>query len=599
MAVCYASRAEVPEEFTWNRKDLFESDEAWQAEFEALKALPGQIGAFKGRLGDDAETLLSWFRLSDEAELRLGRLLGYAHCRGDEDTGDARGQELRGKAYGLAVAVSSAASFAQPEIMALEEDRLNLFYIAQPGLETYRRSLYQIRRRAAHILSPAEEKLLAAAGEMARTPENVRSAFSNADLRFPEVEDAQGTKHPLSNASFVPLLESPDRVLRENAFKTYYARLGEFRNTAASLLDGQFKSLRFFAGARGYESTLAAALDGTEVPPAVYHNLIEAVHRNLDKMYAYVALRKKRLGVEELHMYDVYTPIVSDAAAVISFAEAKETVLEALGVLGEDYTAMLREGFENRWIDVYENRGKCSGAYSSGFARPHPYVLLNHKDTLDSLFTLAHEMGHALHSYHSCLHQPVCTSDYVIFVAEVASTCNEVLLMRHLLGKTTDKRERAYLINHFLDQFKGTVFRQTMFAEFELAMGRLAEAGETLTADALCEKYAALNRLYFGPDMISDPEIALEWARIPHFFYNYYVFQYATGFSAAVAIADRILREGEGAVRDYKHFLSAGSSDDPISLLKLAGVDMSAPEPVNAALALFGELVEELAALDG
>ena len=599
MAVCYASRAEVPAEYTWNLKDLFESEELWSAEHEALKALPEQIAAFRGHLGDDAETLLRWFRLTDECELRLGRLMGYAHCRGDEDTGDTRGQELRGKAYGLAVAVSSASAFAASEIMALDEDRLNLFFIAQPELETYCRSLYQIRRCAAHILSPAEEKLLAAAGEMARTPENVKSVFSNADLRFPDVADAQGRMHPLTNGTLVPLLESSDRVLRENAFKAYYARLGEFRNTAAAALDGQFKALRFFSEARGYESTLAAALDRTEVPPAVYRNLIDAVHRNLDKMYAYVALRKKLLGVEELHMYDVYTPIVSDAAAVIPYEQARQTVLEALGVLGEDYTALLREGFENRWIDVYENRGKCSGAYSSGFARPHPYVLLNHKDTIDSLFTLAHEMGHALHSYHSCLYQPVCTSDYVIFVAEVASTCNEVLLMRHLLGKTADKRERAYLINHFLDKFKGTVFRQTMFAEFELGMGQLAEAGETLTAETLCEKYSELNRLYFGPDMVSDPEIALEWARIPHFFYNYYVFQYATGFSAAVAIADRILREGEGAVCDYKRFLSSGSSDDPISLLKLAGVDMGSPEPVNAALALFGELVGELAALEG
>ena len=597
MAVFYPSRAEVPENFTWNLKDLFENDEAWLAEYEALKVLPEEIAAFRGHLGDDAETLLRWLRLNDEGELRFGRLYGYASCKSDQDTGEAKYQDFRGKAMGLIVAVSSASAFAAPEIMALEEDRLNLFYVAQPELETYRRSLYQIRRRAAHILSPAEERLLAAAGEMSETPHNVNSIFSNADLRFPPAEDRQGEMHPITNGSFVPLLESPDRVLRENAFKTYYGRLGEFKNTVAATLDGQFKQLRFFAQARGYESTLAASLDHTEVPTAVYHNLIEAVHRNLDKMYAYVALRKKLLGVDELHMYDVYTPIVPDAAATISYEEAKSTVLEALAVLGEDYTALLREGFENRWIDVYENKGKRSGAYSSGISRPHPYVLLNHKDTLDSMFTLAHEMGHALHSYHSCKYQPVCTSDYVIFVAEVASTCNEVLLMRHLLGKTDDKQARAYLINHFLDQFKGTVYRQTMFAEFELMMGQLSEAGETLTAETLCEKYGELNRLYFGPKMISDGEISLEWARIPHFFYNYYVFQYATGFSAAVAIANRILKEGEEAVRDYKRFLSSGSSADPISLLKIAGVDMGSPEPVNSALALFGELVEELKTL--
>ena len=587
-------RSQVPEEFTWNLKDMFESDEAWFQENEALKALPAEIAAFQGHLGDDAETLLSFFRRQDEAEVRLGTLYGYASCKGDQDTGNSFYQDMRGKAMSTIVAVSSAAAFASPEIMAIPEDTLNLFYIAQPGLEEYRRSLYQIRRRAAHILSPAEERLLSAAGEMAQGPENIGNVFRNADLKFPNAVDKDGAEHQLTGGSFVPLLESSDRVLRESAFKTYYKQLGSYRNTVAATLDAQFKQLCFFSQARKYESTIAASLDRTEVPVPVYLNLIEAVHGNLDKMYRYVALRKKMLGVEELHMYDVYTPIVADAAEKISFEQAKETVLEALAVMGEDYTDLLKEGFANRWIDVYENVGKQGGAYSSGNARPHPYVLLNHKDTLDSMFTLVHEMGHALHSYHSTKYQPVSTSDYVIFVAEVASTCNEVLLMRHLLSRTTDKKERAYLINHFMDQFKGTVYRQTMFAEFELEMGRMAERGETLTAAALNEKYLALNKLYFGPDMVSDDEIALEWARIPHFFYNYYVFQYATGFSAAVAIANRILKEGAPAVADYKKFLSGGSSTDPISLLKIAGVDMSTPDPVNSALALFGELVDEM-----
>ena len=429
---------------------------------------------------------------------------------------------------------------------------------------------------------------------MAQSPDNIGSVFRNADLKFPEVEDKDGEKHQLTNGSFVPLLESSDRVLRKNAFDAYYGRLGEFKNTIASTLDAEFKQRRFFAAARKYPNTLAAALDETEVPQEVYLNLIEAVHANLDKMYRYVSLRKKILGVDELHMYDVYTPIVADAAEKISYAQAKETVLEALQVLGDDYVELLKEGFNNRWIDVYENEGKRGGAYSSGNSRPHPYVLLNHKDTLDSMFTLAHEMGHALHSYHSCKVQPVSTSEYVIFVAEVASTCNEVLLMRHLLAKTMDRKQRAYLINHFLDSFKGTVYRQTMFAEFELEIGRMAERGEALTADALSARYHELNKLYFGPDMVSDDGIALEWARIPHFFYNYYVFQYATGFSAAVAIANRILSEGESAVADYKKFLSSGGSSDPISLLKIAGVDMSTPDPVNSALQLFGELVDEM-----
>ena len=590
-------RAEVPVENTWNLADIFESDDVWEKENEALKAMPAKIAGFQGKLGESAENLLNFFRLNDELEIRLSKLYGYASCKADQDTGNSAYVAMRGKAMNTLVAVSSAGAFATPEIMAISEERLNLFYTVQPGLEEYRRSLYQIRRKAEHILSPAEEKLLAAAGEVANAPDNIYGIFANADIKFPDAVDGQGSRHKLTGVSFVPLLESSDRALRENAFNTYYTTLYQFRNTAAALLDAQFKQLNFFASARNYPSTLAAALNDTEVPTEVYTNLIEAVHGNLDKMYKYVALRKKMLGVDELHMYDVYTPIVADAAEKISFEEAKNTVLEALSVLGSDYTDILREGFENRWIDVYPNEGKRGGAYSSGSSRPHPYVLLNQKDTLDSMFTLAHEMGHALHSYHSCKYQPVSTSDYVIFVAEVASTCNEVLLMKHLLAKTTDKKKRAYLINHFLDQFKGTVYRQTMFAEFELEMGRMSERGETLTAEALCSKYYELNKLYFGPDMVSDDGIAMEWARIPHFYYDYYVFQYATGFSAAVAIANRILEKGESAVKDYKRFLSGGSSADPISLLKLAGVDMSSPEPVNSALKLFGELVDELGKL--
>ena len=587
-------RSEVPEEFTWDLRDMYASDAAWKEEFEALREMPARIAAFRGRLGESAETLLEFFRLQDELSLRLHPLHTYASCSSDADTSNGFYQDMIGKAYSTFVAISSAGAFATPEIMAIDEDRLNLFYVALPELETYRRSIYQIRRRAAHILSGECEALLASAGEIAETPDKIGSIFRNADIRFDAAKDEKGAEHTLTNGTFVPLLESSDRTLRRSAFEQYYARMGAFRNTLAATLNGEFKQRLFFSRARKYPDTLSAALDETEVPTEVYTNLIEAVHGNLDKMYRYVALRKKLLGVDELHMYDVYTPIVEGAARKIDFEEAKTTVLEALSVLGEDYTALLREGFDHRWIDVYENEGKRSGAYSTGGARPHPYVLLNQKDTLDSMFTLAHEMGHALHSWHSCRYQPVNTSGYVIFVAEVASTCNEVLLMRHLLGKTTDKAERAYLINHFLDSFKGTVYRQTMFAEFELMLGRMAEAGETLTADALCEKYLELNKLYFGPDMVSDDQIALEWTRIPHFFYNYYVFQYATGFSAAVAIANRILSEGESAVRDYKKFLSGGSSTDPISLLKIAGVDMSSPEPINSALSLFGELLDEM-----
>ena len=587
-------RADVPVEDTWRLEDIFPTDEAWKAEYEVLQKMPEQIATFAGHLGESSEMLLQYYRMSDELTVRLSKLIGYASQKLDQDTANSFYLDMRGKAMSVYVAISGASAFATPEIIAIPDETMDRFFAEEETLETYRRPIFAVRRMKEHVLSSAEEALLAAAGEMARSPDDIGSMLRNADLRFPDVSDGEGNTHTLTAGTFVPLLESADRVLRKNAFQAYYTRLGEVKNTIAATLDAQFKQLKFFANARHYSSTLEASLDTNEVKTEIYTNLIEAVHGNLDKMYRYVALRKKLLGVDELQMYDVYTPVVEDAAVKIPFEEAKNTVLEALAVLGEDYTGLLKEGFSSRWIDVYENQGKRSGAYSSGNSYPHPYVLLNHKDTLDSMFTLAHEMGHALHSYHSTKYQPTCTADYVIFVAEVASTCNEILLMRYLLGKTEDKKERAYLINHFLDQFKGTVYRQTMFAEFELEMGQTAENGETLTADALCEKYLALNRLYFGPEMVSDDKIALEWARIPHFFYNYYVFQYATDFSAAVAIANRILAEGAPAVTDYKHFLSGGSSTDPVSLLKIAGVDMSTPGPVNSALKLFGELVEEL-----
>lgn len=590
-------RDQVPEEFTWNLRDIFESDEAWAAENESLKAALDEAGEFRGRLGESAEALLSFFRLDDRLSVRAEKLYCYASCKSDQDISNSFYQDMRGKAVSTLTRMSESFSFAAPEIMAIDEDKLNLFYIAQPELEGYRRSIYKIRRRAAHILSQREEALLAAAGEMAESAETIAGVFRNADVKFSDAVDSQGRAHQLTGGTLVPLMQSGDRQLRKSAFENFYGRLDEYKNTIAATLDGQFKQLIFFSRARRYDSTLAASLDATEVPVEVYTRLIEAVHANMDKMYRYVSLRKRMLGVEELHMYDVYTPLLAELDDKISYAEAKDTVLKALAVLGDDYVELLKLGFDNRWIDVYENEGKRGGAYSTGGSRPHPYVLLNHKDNLDSMYTIAHEMGHALHSYHSTKHQNVSQSDYVIFVAEVASTCNEVLLTRYLLDNTTDKTRRAYIINHFLEEFKSTVYRQTMFAEFELEMGRMAEAGETLTADLLCRKYKELNRLYFGPDMVIDDEIALEWARIPHFFYNYYVFQYATGFCAAMAIADRIMKNGEDAVADYKRFLSGGCSADPISLLKIAGVDMSSPEPVNDALRILAELIDEMEAL--
>ena len=480
--------------------------------------------------------------------------------------------------------------------MAIPEEALEGFYKAAPGLERYRRYLNNERRRREHTLSAAEERLLAAAGEMANAPDTVFGAFLNADMRYPDAVDSEGKPHALSQSTFVPLEESGDRALRKSAYENLYNTLGGMRNTAAGLLDAQNKQQKFFATARKYGSAREAAMDRTNVPVSVYDNLIEAVHRNMDKMHRYVRLRKKLLGVDELHFYDVYTPLLKDEPAKIPFAQAKQTVYDALYPLGDGYRAILKEGFENRWIDVYENQGKRGGAYSAG-TKVHPFVLLNYSGSLDSQFTLAHEMGHALHSYLSNKYQNQIDSDYVIFVAEVASTCNEALLMEYLLKKTTDKKERVFLINHFLDQFKGTIYRQTMFAEFEKFMGAAVDAGQTLTADMLCAEYARLCKLYYGEDMVVDDQIAMEWAKIPHFYYNYYVFQYATGYSAAIALSRRILREGENAVKDYLGFLSGGCSKSPIDLLKGAGVDMTSPAPVNDALKLFGELLDEMESL--
>ena len=491
------------------------------------------------------------------------------------------------------VELNAASSFATPEIMAISDETMEQFYADCPALERYRRCLDNIRRRRAHVLSPAEEKLLAAAGEMASAPDNIYGMFNDADVTFPDAVDSEGNRHPLSQGTYISYMESSDRALRKSAFENLYHTYGAYKNTISAVLSAQVKQLQFFAQARKYNSSLEASLDATNVPVAVYTNLIEAVHKNMDKMYRYVDLRKKLLGVDELHMYDLYTPLVEGVAKRASIGEAKQTVYDALAPLGDDYRKILKEGFDNRWIDVYENAGKRSGAYSAG-ARVHPFVLMNYTGTLDSEFTLAHEMGHALHSYLSNRTQNPLDAEYVIFVAEVASTCNEALLMEYLLGKTTDKKERAYLINHFLEQFRTTLYRQTMFAEFEMNIGKLAQEGTALTPDVLNAEYRRLNRLYFGENIVLDDEIDMEWMRIPHFYYNYYVFQYATGYAAAIALSRRILREGESAVKDYIGFLSGGCSKSPIDLLKGAGVDMSTTKPVEEALALFDELIDEM-----
>ena len=586
-------RSEADPKYTWALEDVYANNDVWKADLEKARALPAQLAAYKGHLGDSAQKLLEFLQLGDGISVLFDSLYGYAQRRSDEDTANSLYQGMTSQAMSAMVAVDAASSFETPELLAIPDDKLEQFYKDEPALETYRLALTRIRNKRAHILSDAEEKLLAAAGEMSQAPDSVYSVFADADLKFPSATDKDGNSHPVTHGTYIPLMHSADRVLRKSAFESLYSVYGQFRNTAAALLSAQVKQLKFYADARKYDSTLQASLDGNYVPTEVYTNLISAVHENMAPMYRYVDLRRKLLGVDELHMYDLYTPIVSDVDVNIPYEEAKQTVYDALACMGDDYRAILKEGFDNRWIDVYENVGKCSGAYSAGL-RKHPYVLLNYSGTLDSMFTLAHEMGHAIHSYLSNKHQPVAYSNYSIFVAEVASTCNEALLMQHLLKTTKDKKRRAYLINYFLEQFRTTLYRQTMFAEFELEINRRNERGESLTAESLNALYHELNHQYFGDDIVIDKEIDLEWARIPHFYYDYYVYQYATGYSAAIALSRRILKEGAPAVKDYIHFLSGGCSTDPISLLRGAGVDMASTTPIHEALQLFDELITEM-----
>lgn len=587
------ARSEVEACHTWALEDMYATKADWEAEMERARAAAQEAAGYAGQLGEDSGKLLAYCRLEEKLGCMMDTIYGYASRKNDQDTTDPEGQAMEAKAMSLYVECSGLLAFANPEILGIPDEVLDAFFEENGELRTYKRSISDLRRCREHVLSPEMEKLLADAGEMARTPGNVYSMLNNADLTFPSILNEKGEEVEVTHGSFIPLMQSADRNVRKAAFESLYHTYGKVINTSAALLNAQVNQLKFFARARKYPNTMEAALDATNVPVSVYKNLIQAVHEDIGILHRYMRLRKKLLGVDSLHMYDIYTPLVADADVKVPFDEARREVLEATAVLGEEYTKVLTEGFENRWIDIYENKGKRSGAYSAG-QLVHPYVLLNYKDTLDSEFTLAHEMGHAMHSWLSNRHQAPVDRDYVIFVAEVASTCNESLLMQHLLKKTRDKRTRAYLINYFLEQFRTTLYRQTMFAEFEMLINEASERGESLTAESLNRIYHDLNVFYYGDDVVVDEEIDLEWARIPHFYYNFYVFQYSTGFSAAIALSERILSEGDVAVKDYLEFLSGGCSKDPISLLKGAGVDMRTAEPVHKALRLFDSLLDEM-----
>jgi len=587
-------RSEVDRKYTWAIEDLYATDEAWQDEFRIINELIPKVMEYQGRLTKSSDLLLGFLELSDEISMLLERVYVYASQKYHEDTSNAKYQDLSNKANALSVRISSALAFATPEILSIPEEILKDFFNENEKLKMYHFFIKDILRIKPHVLSKEMEELLADAGEMADAPGNIFSMFNNADIKFPQMIDEEGETVRITHGRYGSFLESKDRRVRREAFEGVYATYRAYQNTLAASFSANVKQEFFFAKARKYSSSLEKALDGSNIPVDVYTNLISAVHEKLPLLHRYIALRKRLLGVDELHMYDLYAPLVQDVEMKIPFEEAKKLVAEALKPLGSSYQAILSEGYNNQWIDIYENENKRSGAYSWGAFGTHPYVLLNYQDRLNHVFTLAHEMGHAIHSYHSDKTQPFLYAGYKIFVAEVASTCNEALLMDYMLHHTEDKKEKAYLINHFLEQFKGTLYRQTMFAEFEMITHKMVEDGESLTAEALSKIYHDLNVTYFGSEIVIDSEIDMEWARIPHFYNAFYVYQYATGYSAAIALSRRILKEGNKAVDDYIRFLSGGSSDYPIELLKGAGVDMSTKEPVKQALDLFDELLDQM-----
>ncbi|GLC78716.1 oligoendopeptidase F [Lacrimispora brassicae] len=590
-------REEIPVCDTWNLADILPSESAWEDLFRETESSLSGYKRYEGHLADSGEMLFSCLRFDEEMSLNIETLFVYGKQKSDEDTGNARYQEFSSRAKSLSYEAAGLSSFLVPEILAIPQETLSEYRKNTPELKRYDRTFEIILKKKAHTLSAPMEALLAKSMEATSGSSEIFHMFNNADVKFPEIMDEKNQPIRITHGNYIALMEKQDRSVRKSAFEALYGVYGQFVNTLAATFSSNIKQAAFYAKARNYLSARAHSLGENEIPEDVYDNLIKAVHEELPFLHEYISIRKKALGVEELHMYDLYVPLVSREERKITFEEAKAMVLEGLRPLGEEYLSLLREGFDNRWIDVYENEGKRSGAYSWGVYGIHPYVLLNFNGTLDSVFTLAHEMGHALHSWFSDKNQTYVDAGYKIFVAEVASTCNEALLIRHLLEITSDKKERAYLVNHFMDSFRGTLYRQAMFAEFEAETHRRAGEGEVLTGEVLCRIYQRLNQEYFGPDMVVDPEIGYEWSRIPHFYTPFYVYQYATGFSAAIAISSRILKGDENAVKGYYEFLSGGNSMTPIDLLKLCGVDMGTAEPVKDALKVFAGLLEEMSRL--
>lgn len=590
-------REEIPVELTWDLSTIFKTDEAWEQAFKSLNEEIPKIKDFQGKLGESANNLYDLFKFQDEISERLGKLYTYSHMKYDEDTTNSTYQAMNQKAESILTIASSNMSYIVPEILKIDEEKIESFLNEKPELKEYKKTLDEIARQRAHILSEKEEVLLSEASEALSTPSQTFGMLNNADLKFPKIKDENGKEVELTHGRYIRFMESKDRNVRKAAFEAMYDTFGSFKNTFAATLNGNVKKDNFYAKVRNYRSARHSALDTNNIPESVYDNLVEAVNDKLPLLHRYTELRKKVLGVDELHMYDLYVPLVDGVDMKVPYEEAQDYVLESLAPLGDDYVNIVKEGFGNRWIDVVENRGKRSGAYSSGSYGTNPFILLNWQNKVNDVFTLTHELGHSVHSYYTRKHQPYRYGNYSIFVAEVASTCNEALLNEHLLNELEDEKERLFILNHFLEGFRGTVFRQTMFAEFEHDIHVRAQNGEPLTADAFTEIYYDLNKKYFGENIVVDEAIGLEWARIPHFYYNYYVYQYATGYSAATSLAKQILTEKDAAVERYKNFLKAGSSDFPIEVLNKAGVDMTSKEPILEALDVFEEKLTEFETL--
>ena len=592
-------RSEVPREQTWDMTTVFPTLEAWEESFSDLSARKDELTRYRGRLAGSAADLFDAIQGRQAITDALGRLATYAFHRSDEDTADPVLLAMKDRFGALLATLMGEDAWFEPELADLPLETLDRFIEEKPELGAYRHFFDRILREKAYKLSPKEETLLARAGQIFSGPEEIYSLFSNADLTFDPVVDEQGQSLEMSHARYSLFLESRDPRVRRDAFASMYKSFGQFRNTCAATLSGAIRTDTFNMAIRGFKTGREASLFPNAIPEEVYDSLIEGVHESLPLLHRYVELRKRILGLEEVHAYDLYVPLVEEVNPRYSFQEAKTLLLEALAPLGEDYTTVVRRAFEERWIDWAVNAGKRSGAYSGGSYSTRPFLFISWQGTFDNLFTLAHELGHSLHSYFTRATQPFQYGSYPIFLAEIASTCNEILLTDHLLKTAADDGMRAAVVNHYLDGFKGTVFRQTQFAEFEHLIHQADEAGTALTADYLSELYGELNATYYGPALTPDPEIANEWTRIPHFYYNFYVFQYATGFAAATALAEAIREEGQPAVDRYLDFLASGSSDWPIELLKKAGVDMTRPETLVRALEAFRRSLDEMEGLVG